>query len=67
MTLFGLAPLPAIFAQGSVLGRALGQLHSPLAWVLLGALVCHIGAALAHHFVWRDRVMARMLPRLVRE
>ena len=67
VTFFGLATLPAIFANGSALGQALGELHAPLAYVLLGALGLHITAALAHQFVWRDRVMARMLPRLARE
>ena len=67
VTLFGLATLPALFAEGSTLGHALGQLHSPLAWVLLGALGLHIGAALAHRFLWHDGVMDRMLPRPIRE
>jgi len=65
--LFGFATLPALFAKGSALGRALGELHSPLAWTLLGVLGLHIAAALAHQFLWRDRVMTRMLPRLQRE
>ena len=64
VTLFGLATLPALFANGSAIGRAIGELHSPLTWVLLSALGLLIAAALAHSFVWRDRVMARMLPRL---
>jgi cytochrome b561 len=64
VTLFGFATLPAIFASGSAIGQAIGELHSVLAWVLLGALGLHIAAALAHCFIWRDAVMSRMLPRL---
>ena len=64
VTLFGFATMPALFADGSVIGQAFGELHSPLAWVLLSALGLHIAAALAHRFIWRDAVMSRMLPRL---
>jgi cytochrome b561 len=64
VTLFGLVTMPEIFANGSAIGQALGELHSPLAWTLLGALGLHIAAALAHSLIWRDGVMSRMLPRL---
>ncbi|HUC61650.1 MAG TPA: cytochrome b [Alphaproteobacteria bacterium] len=62
-SLFGLAPLPALFAKGSATGRAIGHWHSTLIWVLLAAVGLHVAAALAHALVWRDRVMQRMLPR----
>lgn len=64
VTLFDRATLPAIFANGSAIGQAIGELHSALAWILLGALGLHIAAALAHSLLWRDGVMSRMLPRL---
>jgi cytochrome b561 len=64
VTVFGLASLPALVAQGSPIGRAVGELHGILVWVLLGAIGLHIAAALAHLLYWRDRVMQRMLPRL---
>jgi cytochrome b561 len=64
VTFFGLATLPAIFANGSAVGHAIGNLHSPLTWTLLGALSLHTAAALAHSLIWRDGVMMRMLPRL---
>jgi len=64
VTIFGLMSLPALVAQGSTIGRAIGELHSILTWVLLGAIGLHVAAALAHLLFWRDRVMQRMLPRL---
>jgi cytochrome b561 len=64
VTVFGLVSLPALVDQGSAVGRAVGELHSILGWVLLGAIGLHMAAALAHLLVWRDRVMQRMLPRL---
>ncbi len=45
VSVFGLATLPALFAKGSALGQAIGELHSLLAWTLLGGLGLHIGAA----------------------
>jgi cytochrome b561 len=64
VTFFGLSTLPAIFANGSGLGQAIGTLHSPLTWIVLAALRLHVAAALAHSVIWRDSVMGRMLPRL---
>jgi cytochrome b561 len=64
VTLFGVLPLPALVAEGSTVGRSIGGLHETLTWVLLGAVGLHVGAALLHLLVYRDDVMARMLPGL---
>ena len=64
VTVFGILSLPALVAQGSGIGRTIGELHSILTWVLLGTVGLHVAAALAHLVFWRDRVMQRMLPRL---
>jgi cytochrome b561 len=64
ISFFGLATVPAIFVNGSGIGQAIGNLHSPLTWILLAALGFHIAAALAHSLIWHDDVMVRMLPRL---
>lgn len=61
---FGVLPLPALFAQGSALGRSIGRLHETLSWVLLGAVALHVTAALAHLLLVRDGVLQRMLPHL---
>lgn len=61
ITLFGALPVPALTAEGSELGRALGRLHEGVVWILLAAAGVHVAAALIHLFVYRDRVMARML------
>jgi cytochrome b561 len=36
--------------------------HFSLGILLIALLVLHVGAALRHHFVKRDDVLARMLP-----
>lgn len=61
LTFFGLLPLPALVTQGSPVGRALGGIHESVVWVLLGLVAMHVLAALVHVFVYRDRVMRRML------
>ena len=60
--LYGVAPLPRLVPKGSPLGDELGELHEPLTWALLILVAIHIAAALVHLFVYRDRVMHRMLP-----
>lgn len=62
INLYGFAPLPNPIAEGSTIGHAIGELHSTLVWVLVVLVSVHILAALVHLFVYRDRVMHRMLP-----
>lgn len=38
------------------------QVHSNLAWVIIALLVLHVGAALKHHFIDKDGLLARMVP-----
>ncbi len=38
-------------------------IHTTLAWLMIGLVVLHILAALKHHFIDRDAIIARMLPR----
>ena len=37
--------------------------HTSLAWVMVALVVLHVAAALKHHFIDRDDILARMLPR----
>jgi cytochrome b561 len=61
LTFFGFFPLPALVAQGSAVGRAFGEIHEGIVWVLLAVVALHVLAALVHAFVYRDAVMQRML------
>lgn len=61
LTFFDLFPLPALVAQGSPIGRAIGEIHESIVWVLIVVVAIHVLAALVHAFVYRDRVMQRML------
>ncbi len=60
---FGVLPLPDLIGKDKALGEQLFGLHATLNWVLLGLLAVHVLAALKHHFLDRDDVLRRMLPR----
>lgn len=38
-------------------------IHTNLAWLMIGLVLLHIGAALKHQFIDKDNILARMLPR----
>ncbi|MDT0500776.1 MULTISPECIES: cytochrome b [unclassified Halomonas] len=52
-----------LFAESEeiALAAAIGNLHSPLAWILTVLIIGHIGMALIHHFIRKDDTLKRML------
>jgi cytochrome b561 len=62
VALFNVLPLPALVAINPDLADTLQEWHEGCAWVLLGLVSLHILAALWHHWVRRDGVLAGMLP-----
>jgi len=60
--LFGIVPLPALAAKGTEWAHTAGDIHGTLVYVLLALIVMHVGGALYHYFVLRDRTLQRMLP-----
>jgi cytochrome b561 len=59
---FDLFDLPMLSAADSPVARAIGRWHETLEWTLLVLIALHLVAALVHLIVYRDRIMARMLP-----
>ena len=59
---FGVLPLPDLLAKNDELGERLEQAHALLNYGMAALVVAHLGAALKHHFIDRDGVLARMLP-----
>lgn len=59
---FGVLPLPDLLAKNEELGDLLQQVHMLLNFSMAGLVMVHAGAALKHHFLDRDDVLARMLP-----
>jgi cytochrome b561 len=60
--IFWTIPLPAITAPGRTTADLFATIHGWLVTLLAIVLLVHVGAALRHHYVKRDTVLARMLP-----
>jgi len=60
----GLVPLPNLVAKDRQVAAVLLAVHQTLNFTLLALVCLHTAAALKHHFVDRDAVLARMLPSL---
>lgn len=48
--------------QRKMWGHNFGETHELLAYLAIALIVLHVGAALYHHYIRRDRVLRRMLP-----
>jgi len=59
---FGVLPLPDLLAKNKALGETLASVHQALAFGLAALAVVHAVAAIKHHLIERDDVLARMLP-----
>jgi cytochrome b561 len=62
----GVVPLPDLVGKDRALAKVLGAVHGTLNFSLAALVFLHVGAALKHHFVDRDGVLARMLPFVAR-
>jgi cytochrome b561 len=59
---FYLAPLPMLAGGNPAAIKVIDGWHQILEWTLLVVAGAHVASALVHRFVYRDRVMQRMLP-----
>ena len=62
LSLLNHATIPTPFSKSENLGETLLDLHPPLADTLLILAGIHAAAALFHHFILKDLVLATMLP-----
>jgi cytochrome b561 len=63
MAFFGSGIPPLIGEIARPLRRQLREFHEWIGWAIIVLALLHAAAALYHHYVLRDRVLARMLPR----
>ncbi len=66
LDIFGLFKLPAVVAPDKAAAEQAFVVHGVLALLLVLLIAIHVAAALYHHFVRNDSVLARMIPRLGR-
>jgi cytochrome b561 len=64
IALFGNGVLPLALPVDRVLAGPVFKLHGVTALLLLALIGLHVAAALYHHFIRKDEVMAGMLPRM---
>ncbi|HEX7385612.1 MAG TPA: cytochrome b [Burkholderiaceae bacterium] len=60
VVVFGVLPLPDFVPKSKALADVLENVHATLAWTLAALVLVHVAAALHHHFVLRDGLLARM-------
>lgn len=64
---FGVLPLPDLVGKDLILGEVLQEMHETFNIMLFLLVGAHVAAALKHHFIDRDGILARMLPFLSKE
>lgn len=62
---FGLFDVPLLPVAGTTADMA-DTIHVLLGWLMLALVALHVAAALRHHLILRDHVLARMAPVLRR-
>ena len=62
LSYFYLVPLPMLASENAAAGKSIDGLHQAMEWTLLAVVAIHVASALAHLFIYRDRIMQRMLP-----
>lgn len=62
VSFFGLFDLPDFIPRNDQLFRAFIEVHKWLGYALIGCLLVHAGAALGHHFIFKDDTLRKMLP-----
>ena len=62
MVYFGLFQLPDLVARSPELAATLKLMHRVLTYSLAALVVLHVAAALKHHWIDRDRLLARINP-----
>jgi cytochrome b561 len=62
MPLFGFGEIPSPWLRDKAFEHAAKEVHETLANALIILALLHAGAALAHHYYFKDRTLKRMLP-----
>jgi len=60
---FGVLPIPDLLDKNKEIGDLLALVHKSLNLLFVAVLAGHIGAALKHHFIDKDDILTRMLPK----
>jgi cytochrome b561 len=61
LSFFYLVSLPMLASDNAEAGKAIDGWHQAAEWTLLAVIGLHVAFALIHIFIYRDRIMQRML------
>ena len=62
VSFFGLFILPDLIAPDKAVAQFYRSAHGFIGWTILALVAAHVGAALLHHFYYKDNILKRMLP-----
>jgi len=62
MSFFYLVQMPMLASNNAAAGKAINGWHQAMEWTLLVVIGLHVAGVLVHVFVYRNRIMQRMLP-----
>ncbi|MEH2477951.1 cytochrome b561 [Nitrobacteraceae bacterium AZCC 2146] len=62
LSLFYAVPLPMLASKSAAAVKTMDGWHQAAEWGLIIVIGFHVAAALIHIFIYRDRIMQRMLP-----
>ena len=62
ISFFYLVPLPMLASKSAASVKTFDGWHQAMEWTLLALIGIHVAVALVHLFIYRDRIMQRMLP-----
>ena len=62
VSVFGSPNLPNLIEKNKELGALFNEMHEIGLWLFVIVISIHAGAALVHHFYYKDDVLLRMLP-----
>ncbi len=63
LSFFGLFDVPMLIEKNKTLADITVLIHAYTAYALIIVIFLHIGAALKHHFILKDDILLRMLPK----
>ena len=61
-SLFNVVQIPQYSPGNRALRDQVQNLHDTMGWIILALAGIHAAAALVHRYLWKDGVLARMLP-----
>jgi cytochrome b561 len=64
VSLFFAIPLPMLTSEAAMLGSSVARWHGTMEFTLFLLIGSHVAAAMAHTFIFRDRILQRMLPEM---